>query len=373
MDYPPPTVTVGADGVPDVSDAYAVGIGAWDKVSITYGYSDLSQVSNETSALDKILSDAFSSGQLFLTDQDARPLGSSSSTTHLWDTGRNTLEGLNQVMAVRAAALARLSSSAIPEHTPMATLEDVLVPIYLYHRYQVVAAAKSIGGLDYTFSLRGRNDRGPEIVPAAQQRDAVRAVLATLAPSVLALPGSLLKVIPPRPPQYQASRENFARRTSPAFDALAPAEAAANIVVSAVLEPERAQRMIEFHALDSKYPDFAELVDDLLAATWKAPPMPGYNGAIQRTVNSVVLDQLIALAADEHPSAQVRAIASLELDDLKKWITARTASAKGEATRAQFFFAQNQIDHFQKNPAEVRLTTPAPPPEGDPIGSDGWE
>jgi len=373
MDYPPPTVSVGANGVPDVSNAYAVGIGAWDKISIAYGYSDLSQEKDETAALDKILSDAFSSGLRFLTDQDARPLGSSSSVAHLWDTGSNDLDGLSQVMAVRAAALKNLSSSAIPERTPMATLEDVLVPMYLYHRYQVGAVAKSIGGLDYTFNLRGSRDPGPEIVPADQQRKAIHAVLATLSPQVLALPAPLLKMIPPRPPEYPSGREDFARRTSPAFDALAPAEAAAEIVANLLLQPERAQRMVEYHALDSGNPGFAELVDDLLNATWKAQPSTGYNGAIQCTVDSVVLDRLITLAEDENTSAAVRAVASLKLDELKKWIGTQSPLPKYEAMRAQFFLAQGQIDHFERNPAEVHLTMPAPPPDGDPIGSDGWE
>jgi Met-zincin/Domain of unknown function (DUF5117) len=371
MDYPPPTVTLGPDGAPDVSNAYAVGIGAWDKVSIAYGYSDLSQTRDETAALDKILGDAFSSGLLFLTDQDARPLGSASPVAHLWDTGSNDLDGLKQVMAVRAAALKRLSEAAIPEHTPMATIEDVLVPIYLYHRYQVTAVAKSIGGLDYTFNLRGSNDRGPEIIPAAQQREAIRAVLTTLSPETLALPGSLLKMIPPRPPQYQARGENFARRTSPAFDALAPAESAAEIVTNVLLQPERAQRMIEYHALDSEYPGFDELVDDLLAATWKSQPASGYAGAMQRAVNSVVLDHLMALAADDSASAQVRGIASLKLDELKKWIEAQSPP-EDETTRALFFYSASQIDRFQKNPAGVHLNPPVPP-EGDPIGSGDWE
>ena len=398
MDYPPPTVTLGVDGRPDVSDAYAVGIGEWDKVSIAYGYTDLSQASlaqaglahanGETPSLDKILDDAFSGGLLYLTDQDARPLGSASPIAHLWDTGSNALDGLRRVMAVRAAALKNLSENAIPEHTPMATLEDVLVPMYLYHRYQVAAVAKSIGGLDYSFNLRGNNDKGdkykdkaPRIVPAAHQRDSIRAVLDTLSPQVLAVPEPLLKMIPPRPPEYPTGRENFSRRTSPAFDALAPAEAAAEIVTNLLLQPERAQRMIEYHALDAANPSFDELVADLLAATWKTQSSSenksgsegGYKGAIQRTVNAVVLDHLMTLAADDRASAQVRGVASLKLDELKKWIATQAPSMKDEAVRAQFFFAKSQIDRFQRNPAEIHLTTPAPPPDGDPIGTDGWE
>jgi len=373
MDYPPPTITLDTDGRPDVSNAYAVGIGEWDKVSITYGYSDQSQTENELPALDKILEDAFGRGLLYLTDQDARPAGSASPIAHLWDTGSNTLDGLHRVMSVRAAALKNLSENAIPEHTPMATVEDILVPMYLYHRYQVVAVAKSIGGLDYSFNLRGGKDRTPQIVPALEQRNAIRAVLDTLAPQVLALPQSLLKIIPPRPPDYPTGRENFSRRTSPAFDALAPAEAAAEIVANALLQPERAQRMIEYHALDAANPGFDELVTDLLTATWKTEAAAGYAGAIQRTVNSVVLNRLMTLAGDEHASDQVRAIASLKLDELKKWIATQATSAKDESVRAQFFFATIQIGRFQKNPAEIHPTTPATPPDGDPIGSDDWD
>ena len=270
MDYPPPTVTTGADGVPDVSNAYAVGIGAWDKIAITYGYRDFPAGTNETQALDKVLDDAFANGQLYLTDQDARPLGSASPISHLWDTGSNDLDGLQQVMAVRQAALKNLSENTIREHTPMATLEDVLVPIYLYHRYQVTAVAKSIGGLNYSFDLRGPNRKDPEIVPAAQQRQALRAILKTLSPQALAVPQPLLQLIPPRPPEYPGSKENFARRTSPAFDSLAPAEAAAEIVVQLLFQPERAQRMIEYHARDANNPGFDELLDDVMAATWKS-------------------------------------------------------------------------------------------------------
>jgi hypothetical protein len=374
MDYPPPTVTLGADGRPDVSDAYAVGIGEWDKVSIRYGYSDLSQEKSETPALDKILDDAFTRGLLYLTDQDARPLGSASPVAHLWDTGANTLDGLSSVMAARAAALRNLSENAVPEHTPIATLEDVLVPIYLYHRYQMTAVAKSIGGLDYYFNLRGIQDheKPPAIVPAAEQRKSIRAVLNTLSPDVLALPESLLKMIPPRPPEYPTGRENFARRTSPAFDALAPAEAATEIVANVLLQPERAERMIEYHALDAGNPGFEELLTALLATTWKAPSFAGYKGAIQRTVNGVVLNHLMMLASSERASAEVRAVAALQLDELKKWI-ARQSPSKDDAVRAEYFFAQSQIERFQKNPAEVHLTTPATPPDGDPIGSDDWE
>ncbi|MFZ3330956.1 MAG: zinc-dependent metalloprotease, partial [Candidatus Acidiferrales bacterium] len=372
MDYPAPTVTIGADGAPDVSDAYATGIGDWDKVSIDFGYRQFPDGTNERQALNKILDDAFSRGQIYLTDQDARPLGSASPVAHLWDVGSNDLEGLKQVMAVRAAALQRFSENVIPQNAPMATLEDVLVPIYLYHRYQVTAVTKMIGGLDYSFNLRGSAQKDPEIVPADEQRAAIHAVLDTLRPNILALPESLLGRIPPRPPEYESSEENFARRTSPAFDSLAPAESAAEIISSLLFEPNRDERMVEYHARDANYPGFAELVDDVLAATWKATPATRYNGEIQQTVNAVVLDHLMSLAADGEAASQTRAIASLKLDGLKNWMQTQLQSSD-ESRRAQFFYAFHEIENFQKNPAAIRLTHPAPPPAGDPIGQDGWQ
>ncbi|HEV2615150.1 MAG TPA: zinc-dependent metalloprotease [Candidatus Acidoferrales bacterium] len=373
MDYPAPVVTVDASGAPDVSNAYAASIGSWDKVAVTYGYREFAPGTNEKQALNKILDDAFSNGQVYLSDQDARPLGSASPVAHLWDVGSNDLDGLKQVMAVRAAALKRFSEDAIPQNAPMATLEDVLVPIYLYHRYQVTAVAKSIGGMDYSFNVRGGAQKDPEIVPAAQQRAAIHAVLETLQPNVLALPASILKLIPPRPPEYPNSNENFTRRTSPAFDALAPAEAAAEIVASLLLEPNRAERMVEYHAREANYPGFADLVDDLLSATWKAQPQNGYDGAVQQTVNSVVLDHLMALAADDHAASETRAIASLKLDELKNWLGVQSKFNTNESRRAQFFFAAQEIERFEKNPAALHLTLPAPPPAGDPIGADGWQ
>src|SRR5256886_12219403 len=182
MDYPPPYVKLGADGVPDLSDAYATGIGEWDKVSITYGYQDFAPGVDEHAALDKILHDAFARGLRFLTDQDARPAGSSSSLAHLWDSGTNAVDELNRLMQVRAAALKRFGENNIREGAPLATLEDVLVPVYMLHRFQVEAASKLVGGMDYTFALRGDGETPTHIVAPAEQRRALSAVLATLKP-----------------------------------------------------------------------------------------------------------------------------------------------------------------------------------------------
>ena len=376
MDYPPPYIKLGADGTPDLSDAYAKGIGEWDKVSIAYGYQDFAAGTDEHAALNKILNDAFARGLRFLTDQDARPAGSSSSLAHLWDSGGNAVDELNRLIQVRAAALKRFGENNIREGTPLATMEDVLVPLYLLHRYQVEAASKLLGGMDYTFALRGDGQTPTQIVAPAEQRRALAAVLATLKPEALALPESLLKMIPPRPPEYARGREHFKIRTSPAFDALAPAEAAAQHTLQFLFNPERAARLVEFHARDSQNPGLQEVLAAVLVATWKAPHGNGYSEQIANVVDDTVLYDLMGLAANGRASDQVRAIASLELHELHGWLSRPLAARDEVLDAAHVAFASKQIEQFEKDPKKIDLTPPAEPPDGPPIGTDqdwDWE
>ena len=372
MDYPAPYVKLGADGVPDLSEAYAKGIGEWDKVSIAYGYQDFPAGTNEQSALDQILSNAFSRGLMYLTDQDARPASASSSVAHLWDNGKNVVDELGNVMKVRASALRRFGENNIREGAPLATLEDVLVPIYMYHRYQVEAAAKVVGGQDYTFSLKGKGDRNPQIVAPEEQRRALDAVLDTIKPDALMLPESLLKLIPPRPAGYARTREDFRIRTQPTFDALAPAEAITEHVSGFLLNPERAARLVQFHARDPRNPGLVEVVDKIITSTWKAPVASGYAGEIQHTVDMVILGDLMALASAEHAPNQVRAVAEIKLDQLKTWLGTQRTLTRDDNQRASLYYAMEQIKHFQDDPKKMNITRPQAPPDGQPIGMDWW-
>jgi hypothetical protein len=371
MDYPPPLVKLAADDAPDVSDAYATGIGEWDKVSIAWGYSQFAPGTDEQAALNKILLDGYGQGLRYLTDQDARPASSSSSVAHLWDSGTNAVAELNRLMQVRAAALKRFGDKNIREGAPFATIEDVLVPIYMLHRYQVEAASKLIGGMDYTFALRGDGQTPTQIVAPPEQRRALAAVLATLKPEALALPDSLLKIIPPRPPAYERGREDFKIRTYPAFDALAPAEAAAQHTLQFIFNPERAQRLVEFHARDKANPGLDEVFDAVLAATWKSPHGNGYAEEINNTVDDVVLYDLISLAANERASDEVRAVSALKLHDLKQWLDSPAGGIHVVYRSAHTFFASRQIEQFEKDPKRLDLTPPAEPPDGPPIGAMG--
>jgi hypothetical protein len=376
MDYPPPYVKLASDGTPDVSSAYATGIGEWDKVAIAFGYQDFAPGTHEEAALSKVLLDAYGRGLRYLTDQDARPAGSSSSVAHLWDSGPNAVDELNRLMQVRGAALKRFGENNIREGAPLATLEDVLVPLYMLHRYQVEAASKLVGGMDYTFALRSDGQTPTQIVAPAEQRRALRAVLATLKPDVLALPEPLLKMIPPRPPDYGRGREHFKIHTSPAFDALAPAEAAAQHTLQFLFNPERAARLVEFHARNAENPGLEEVLDAILAATWETLHGPGYAGQIANTVDMVVLYDLMGLAANDHAPDEVRAIAKLKLHELNTRL-APVGGKPGIRDEAHIAFASWQIEQFEKDPRRIELTAPSDPPDGPPIGTDddwdGWD
>jgi hypothetical protein len=219
--------------------------------------------------------------------------------------------------------------------------------------------------------LRGDGEIPTQIVAPAEQRRALAAVLTTLKPEVLALPEPLLKMIPPRPPEYPRGREHFKIHTSPAFDALAPAESAAQDVLQFLFNPERAARLVEFHARDSSNPGLDEVLDAVLSSSWKSPHSGGYQGQIANVVDDVVLYDLMALAANEHATDEVRAMASFKLHVLKDWLDSPSGSGAAIHDQAHIFFASREIEQFEKDPKRIDLTTPVEPPDGPPIGSMG--
>lgn len=370
MEYPYPLSQLRADGTIDLSAAYATGIGEWDKVAIRYGYADIGAETN-TAALTHVIDDARARGLIFLTDKDARPLGSPHPQVHLWDNGANAVDELHRLLRVRAAALARFGENTLPAGRPLALLEETLVPLYLMHRYQIEAVAKSVGGLAYTYALRGDGQTPTTPVAPAEQRRALESLLLGLQPQVLALPESLLKIIPPRPEGYPRHRELFANRTAEAFDALAPAEAAAQMTFSAILEPGRAARLVEQSARDSRQPSLDEVIETILNTTWLAPAGADYAGEVQRSVNAVALAQLLALAAEPETTTQVRAVATARLVALRGWLERATASAPNGPQQAHYLYGARLIAQFLDHPKDfIAPRVPTPPP-GQPIGCDG--
>jgi len=359
MDYPHPYAALRPDGTVDLSDAYATGIGEWDKVAIRYGYSEA-----PPTALRAILEESQKKGLVFLGDADAAD-GGAHPYTHTWDGGKDSIEELARIMRVRARGLERFGEKNIRPGDPMATLEEVLVPLYLGHRYQVTAAAKWLGGLNYTYALRGDGQLIAEIVPAAKQTQALNALVDTLQPSALLLPENILKLIPPRPAGYPRSRETFTGRTGITFDPLAAAEAAAHHTVGLILHPDRVARLVQYHARNSANPSLDAVIDTLLARTWRQPARAGMEGEVRRVTDLVVVYHLMALAANPQAAPQARAVALEKLTGIETWATRTPAGDAGQ--RAHQGFSAAMIRSFLKEPGKPTLPRPAEPPPGAPI------
>ncbi len=373
MDYPHPYVTLGADGVPDVSHAYGVGIGLWDKVAIDYGYREFDahgKASEDPAALDAILTASEKRGLVFITDEDARPLGSAHPHAHLWDNGTDPADELNRVLTIRSAALARFGENAIPTGTPLAQLEDTLVPLYLFHRYQTEAAAKQIGGLDYRYSLRGDGQFLPDIVAPTEQKKALAAVLKTLSPETLTLPETLLKVLPPRPPELPRTQESLASQTGLTFDPIASAEAAADLTLALLVEPERASRLVQYHMRVPASPSLRGVLESISKAVAERPEGGhSMSSEVERAVEARAYEAMFTLAANPAASSQARAIArSHLLDVLKEWQSADPLKDTAEAIHRAALVAR--IGQFEREPEKFVPAKPLEAPPGMPIGDD---
>ena len=366
MDYPHPVINVKQDGTLDLSGAYAAGIGEWDKIAIAYGYEDFPAGTPEKPALNKILKEGIDRGLFFITDEDARPLNSAHPLAHLWDNGPDPVAELNHIYDVRNRALARFGENNIRESAPLSTMEEALVPIYLLHRYQVQATSKMIGGQYYTFAVKGDGQTPTAMVPAATQRKALDSVLGSLKPEFLTLPDRLLQRIPPHAYGFPRSRETFKVHTGLPFDPIGAAETAADITISAVLQPERAARLVDYHSRDNNLPGLDEVIDKMLDATWKSQHPGGFRGEVQRAVDMVALYDLMQLAAGADNQNQVRAIAFYKLGQLKDWLS--NLETKDELEIAHEEFAISEISRFLDDPKKMTLTKPVEAPAGAPIG-----
>jgi hypothetical protein len=383
MDYPAPLVEI-KNGKLDLSNAYARGIGVYDKFAITYAYAQFPPNADEDVSLARIVQDGIERGMLFLTDQDARPFGAANPLANLWDNGDDPVAMLRHEMEVRRIGLSQFGLASIADGTPLSILEAKLLPLYLHHRYQLQAAVKTVGGLYYTYSVKTTRETYlhgygsvatpslvQQIVPAARQRDALAAVLDTLRPDVLAIPPRILDLIPPRAPGFEGNTiELFAKRTDPAFDPVNVATIAADLAVSSLLEPHRAARLVDYHSRDAANPDFHEVVAALLRRTWfDAAPRDEHQAEIARAVQSLTVARLMDLAANDTASTQVRATATQalrDLQDLLKKPTGMITTSELAHRRATL----DDIERFLTRPdAPRKRTAPPPTPPGDPIGA----
>jgi hypothetical protein len=362
MDYPHPLEELKGDGTIDISSAYPARIGEWDKVAINYGYRQFAN-GEDPATLRKILDDAWAKDIRYFTNQDIEI----HPRVEQWSNGTNQANELTRLMAVRRAALNRIGERTIRAGMPMTTIEEPLVPIFMYHRYAVEGAASMLGGQDFIYAMRGDGRAPTKWESAANQRLALDALASTLKPSELTVPMSVLALIPPRPPGFGMHRELFPRTTGDAFDPLAPGTIAADVTVGFALQLERASRLVAQHAVDPSLPGLEEVIDRFTHAAFDAPTANTYEAEVRRASERVVVNRVAWLAAASG-NAQVRAIATLKLNRLADRLRAETGKPEADVAHRELLVAdiKRYLDDPSKVGSVIIATAPAPP--GAPIG-----
>lgn len=360
MDYPAPDVRITNDEI-DFSNTYGVGIGAWDKFAATWLYSQTDEAGREA-----LIQKALSEGLVFVSDRDARGVGTSHPKASVWDNRADPIAGLNDAMQVRAYALKNFGADRIKQGQPLSDLGNVIVPIYLYHRYQTAAAAKLIGGMDFNYSLAGDGQPAMKIVEAARQKQALDAVLKTLDPKALDIPDETLDLIGPAVISWSFAdndRERFRPTAYPAFDVTAAADTAADITFDALLNPRRAARLIEFKRRDAGNLGFMDMLQATRQAVMRPAPA-GREGEIAKGLQARFAFALMELGNSE-ATPGVKARTDAVLRQIQQDLRAKNSG------HGLWLVSKIEAHLTQEATPKPLVTMAKALPPGGPIGQNG--
>ena len=383
MDYPAPLVEI-AGGELDLSNAYVQRIGEYDKLAVNWLYRDFPEGTDEAAALEEIVMQGIRDGLEFMAHNNNNFIGAAHQYASVWDNGENLVDHLEHELRVREIGMERFGADAIRAGRPLSDLEYVLLPLYMHHRFQLRAAAQSLGGANYRYALRGDGQVAVEIVPGDEQRRALEAVLSTLTVDFLALPKDLVGRVPPPAFRHQEG-ESFPGRTGLLFDPISAAAASADFSVGEILHPARMARLVGYGSMDEDYPNLEEVTDRLIEATWDADkPDDEYELQVLHAIQRAVVDRMMRHASSEAAAPEVRAVLSDRLDRLAGRLEGLTEGSTGLGRLAGRLGGRVAGDRLDKSPherlvhadirrwqARIENTVPAqalPLPAGDPIG-----
>ena len=367
MDYPAPRVKLTAGKI-DLSDAYGKDIGDWDRFIVDWMYADVPAGAAGEKAL-AAKARAAAEHLRFVQDNDARPVGSGHPAGAIWDDGADSVAELDRMMAVRKVAIDQFGEQALKPGEALEALRRKFVPIYLLHRYQVEAAAKSVGGVDFGYGVKGDRNAAATVVPGERQRAALSALLAAIKPEALDTPERLIPLLS----SGQSGREDrqseievFATAGGPIYDSLVAADVGTGIVVEALTAPERLNRLVDQHRRDATEPGVGEVTGRLLAAAF-APAAGRYAEIAHRTQTRTVLDLAYAarLAATSPGAASE---IDQALADLAVKLRAEPGTDPSErAHRLHLAALLTDKDELKRVLADPKMRPETPP--GMPIGA----
>ena len=368
MDYPPPRVKL-TNGKIDLSDAYGKDIGEWDKFIVDWLYSEVPAGAAGRRILDD-KAKAAAAKLRFVQDDDARPVNSGHPDGAIWDDGADPIAELDRMMAVRQVALDQFGERALRPGEALEALRRKYVPIYLLHRYQVEAASKSVGGVDFGYGIKGDASAVAKVVPADRQRQAIAALLAAMTPEALDTPERLVAILSSGQsgrPDRQTTIETIPTAAGSIYDSLAAADVGAAVVLDALTSSERLNRLVDQHRRDANQPGVGELAGRMLDAAFK--PAAGRYAEIARRVQVRTVLELAAAARQAATSPGAAAEIDQALDDLAgKLKAAPGADPSDRATRLYLTRLIGDKEELKRVLADPKMRVEVPP--GMPIGED---
>ena len=374
MDYPAPYIRPHVDGTLDFSEAYASGLGVWDIFTVKWLYSEFPEASDEDGQLDTLVAEAATSGLRFIADQHSRSGATAHPYGSVWDNGDDAIETLQETLRVREIALKDFGLDRLAEGRPTSDLNTVIVPIYLYHRYQVAAAAKYIGGLEFSYGVNGANP-GPGIpVPVEDQQRALSVILDTLNPNRLDLPDHVLNFLTPGDVGFAGggqSLEVFPSRTGPVFDLATSAAIATDLSFNALLAPQRLERLTAFEQRSESAFSLSHMLAQIDEAVFAATGTSRHE-ALARTIQSRFIEHLISTSSNPDVSFEVASKIDVRLTTIRDRLSRRRA-ARSEQQKQHFRALASRINqYFDAGGVNVERLELSPPP-GSPIGSASVE
>ncbi len=360
MDYPHPKIDL-VDGEISIADAYSENIGDWDKVSVQYAYRDFPNTKNENNELDKIINEAQKNGLYFLSDSDSRPVGSANAFSHLWDNGELPYKELNKLLKVRDLALKNIDLDNLVEGEPYDRIEDILVPIYMLHRYQIEAAAKAIGGVDYLYFVKNNDNDKIKFVDSKLQRKSLESLLSVLKPKNLVLPNNLIDILSPRSFRNPRTRENFVSNTGVTFDYINTSSSLINHTLTFLLNSERINRINQQNIFGDDILTLENYLAEISKSIFDNKKLNTYEKSVNKNTSSLYLDHLFMSFNNSRTNDLSKSIILASIMD--------TMNNLSNNLNNYNRFLINKIDGFLSNPDQYKPIEKTKIPDGSPIGN----
>jgi len=360
MDYPHPKIDL-VDGKISIADAYSENIGDWDKVSVEYAYRDFPNTKNENYELDKIINEAEKNGLYFLSDSDSRPVGSANPFSHLWDNGELPYKELNKLLKVRDLALKNIDLDNLVDGEPYDRIEDILVPIYMLHRYQIEASAKAIGGVDYLYFVKNKNNDKVKFVDSKLQRKSLESLLNVLKPKNLVLPNNLIDILSPRSFRNPRTRENFVSNTGVTFDYINTSSSLINHTLTFLLNAERINRINQQNIFGDDILTLEDYLAEISKSIFDNKKLSTYEESVNKNTTSLYIDHLFMAFNNSRTNDLSKSIILASIMDIMNNLSTKSNNYNS--------FLINKIDGFLINPDKYKPIEKTKIPDGSPIGN----